>query len=152
MLELLALLVFLLASALAFAWIEINTEGKEGHGWAERLPTWRIDDRVVVAIWGGRPLTGYHLAIMTFMLIMVHFPFFAGLEWTPALECRVLGFYILFWVLEDFLWFVINPAYGLKRFKRENIWWHAPRWWKGMPLDYWIFTPIGALLLVSTYF
>ncbi|MEO0796372.1 MAG: hypothetical protein AAFX93_14475 [Verrucomicrobiota bacterium] len=149
MIDLLFLLAFLFVSALAFAWIEINTEGIEGAGWAEKLPTWKIDKPWVVTIWGGRPLTGYHLSILIFMLIMVHFPFFMGLPWSWDLERKALGFYILFWVLEDFLWFAINPAYGLKKFKRENIWWHAPRWWLGMPIDYWVFTPIGFLLLIS---
>jgi len=24
--------------------------------------------------------------------------------------------------VEDFLWFVLNPAYGMRRFRREHIW------------------------------
>jgi len=147
--DLVALILFLFVAALSFAWIELNTEGTKGAGWAEDLPTWRITDPWIVALWSGRPLTGYHLSILIFVFIMVHFPFVLGLDWSWALERRVLGFYILFWVLEDWLWFVINPAYGLKRFKKECIWWHAPRWWKGAPLDYWIFTPIGIILLIS---
>ncbi|WP_269537960.1 hypothetical protein [Cerasicoccus fimbriatus] len=152
MFEFIALIFFLFVVALAFAWIEINTEGTQGAGWAEDLPTWKIDHPLVVMLWSGRPLTGYHSSILIFMLIMVHFPFFVGLEWTAAAERKVIGFYMLFWVLEDFLWFVINPAYGVKRFRKELIWWHAPRWWKGAPLDYWVFTPLGIILLVSGYF
>jgi len=36
----------------------------------------------------------------------------------------------------DFLWFVINPHYGIKKFRPNCIAWHK-RWLLGVPLDYW---------------
>jgi hypothetical protein len=41
--------LFLLASATAFALLEIQIEGR--HGWAENLPTWRIDNRWTRRLW-----------------------------------------------------------------------------------------------------
>jgi len=61
-------------------------------------------------------------------------------------EARVISFIILFWVLEDFLWFAFNPRWGVGKFKKEHIWWHATHWWWIMPRDYWIFVPVGLLL------
>jgi hypothetical protein len=58
---------------------------------------------------------------------------------------------LLFWVLEDFLWFVLNPAFGLRRFRRDAIWWHAESWWGFMPRDYWIFTPIAVALFAASW-
>jgi hypothetical protein len=135
----------LLAIASLFALLEIQIEGP--HGWAATLPTWRIDNRWTRAFYSAKPLTGYHLYTLLFSLAVVHLPF--GLGLTPLTwhaEARVLAFFVFFWILEDFLWFVLNPAFGLKRFRPEHIWWHAPNWWWLMPRDYWIFTPVGVLL------
>ena len=60
-------------------------------------------------------------------------------------------FMILFWIVEDFLWFVFNPAYGIRRFRREDIWWHAQSWWWFMPRDYWLTLPMGVLLYVLSW-
>ncbi len=133
---------YLVATALAFAMVEINIEGPDG--WAASLPTWRIQNKWTRWFYGNRPLTGYHVWIQLFVLLMAHLPFaLLGLPWTGMLELRVMGFVILFYIVEDFLWFVLNPAYGLKRFRREHIWWHAPFWWWIMPRDYWVFIVLG---------
>jgi len=64
----------------------------------------------------------------------------------------LIGFLILFFLIEDFLWFVLNPSFGLKRFRAQHIWWHAPTWWWIMPRDYWVFGVIGiALYVVGAY-
>jgi hypothetical protein len=52
---------------------------------------------------------------------------------------------MLFWVIEDFLWFALNPHYGLRKFRREHIWWHK-RWLLGVPVDYWIMSASAVLL------
>ena len=69
--------------------------------------------------------------------------------WTWALELRVLAFLILFWILEDFLWFVFNPDWGIRRFRPEYVWWHAPNWWGPLPRDYWLFLPLAAGLYLA---
>ena len=134
--------LYVLATAYAFARLEIEIEGP--HGWAANLPTWRINNRWTRLFYGSRPLTGYHLWMQSFIFLIVHLPFAVHVwQWSWALELRVIGFLILFYIVEDFLWFVLNPAYGLKRFRREHIWWHAPTWWWVMPRDYWVFTIVG---------
>jgi hypothetical protein len=137
-------------AAVLFALLEIQIEGP--HGWAASLPTWRVDNRWTRLFYSSKPLTGYHLYTQLFALALVHLPFalrMAPLTW--RMEARVLSFFILFWVLEDFLWFLLNPAFGLKRFRPENIWWHAPKWWWIMPRDYWVFIPVGILLYRLSY-
>jgi hypothetical protein len=107
-------------AAVLFALLEIQIEGP--HGWAASLPTWRVDNRWTRLFYSSKPLTGYHLYTQLFALALVHLPFalrMAPLTW--RMEARVLSFFILFWVLEDFLWFLLNPAFGLKRFRPENI-------------------------------
>lgn len=136
---------FLLAAAAAFAALEVQIEGDAG--WARSLPTWRVDNAWSRWLLGGRTLTGYHLYCHAFVLIMVHVPVGLGFAtWSLRTEARLLAFLILFWILEDFLWFVINPQYGPRGFSRERAAWHAPAWWWIMPREYWIFTPVAAAL------
>ena len=122
--------------------IEIEIEGPDG--WAAKLPTWRISNKWTKIFYGDRPLTGYHLWLQVFVVMMAHLPFaLRAWQWTGAMELRVIGFVILFFIIEDFLWFVLNPAWGIRRFHPDHIWWHKPTWWWIMPRDYWVFTLIG---------
>lgn len=139
----------LLAVAGAFAQLEIEIEGQEG--WAAALPTWKIENRWTRLLLGARALTGYHLWAHVLVLLVLHLPYALSLvppSWVA--ELRIVAFLVLFWIMEDFLWFVLNPAYGLARFTREHVWWHARSWWGFMPREYWIFTPIGIALYVAS--
>lgn len=132
-------------AAFVFAKLEIHIEGPGG--WARDLPTWRIENEWTRRFFSGRPLTGYHLYVHLFVLLVVHLPYglgFAAPSWQA--EARIVAFLILFWVVEDFLWFVINPHFGLRRFRPEHVPWHAPTWWWIMPRDYWVFLPLGLAL------
>lgn len=140
-----AFILSLLACATLLALFEIQVEGAEG--WAAKLPTWRMDNAFTRILMSGKPLTGYHAYLFLLVLAMVHLPFGLGLSpWSLRGEARVVGFTLLLWAVEDFLWFVLNPAWGLGRFRRDQIWWHAPKWWWFMPRDYWIYSVVGAAL------
>ncbi|MBV9109137.1 MAG: hypothetical protein JO306_07010 [Gemmatimonadetes bacterium] len=133
------------AASAAFALLEVQIEGTAG--WAAALPTWRVENRFTRLVMGGRTLTGYHLWVHVVVLLLVHLGYAVGAaapSW--AVEARIVAFLIFFWVLEDFLWFVFNPAFGVRRFRREHVPWHALAWWWIMPRDYWIFTPLAVLL------
>lgn len=137
------------AAALAAALLEVQIEGPDG--WAAHLPTWRLETRWTRRLLGARAITGYHVYAHLLILILLHAPYMLGLV-TPSLgaELRILAFIVLFWVVEDFLWFVVNPGWGLRAFRRDRIPWHARSWWGFMPRDYWIFLPLGvALYLLS---
>ena len=134
--------LYLFAVSAAAALLEIQIEGKQG--WAAELPTWRIENALTRRLMGARGVTGYHVYAHLFVLLLTHAAFalrLAPFSWNA--ELRVLAFVVLFWVLEDFLWFVFNPAYGLSGFTKERIPWHAQTWWGFMPRDYWIFAPLG---------
>ncbi len=142
-LDYLALIVIL---SFWFAKVEIQIEGTEG--WAKNLPTWRIKKHWLLKLFfGGREMTGYHAWVLSFILIFFHIPFAFVSPWTWALEGQVLGGMLLFWIVEDFLWFVVNPGYGIKKFKKEFIPWH-PNWILIAPVEYWIFIPISGFLIL----
>lgn len=133
---------FLLAAAWLFALLEIHIEGEAG--WATSLPTWRWQNRLSRWLLGAREITGYHLYAHLFVALLSHLPYALGfVQPTLAAELRILAFLALFWILEDFLWFVINPGFGLSGFRRDRVPWHADTWWGIMPRDYWIFIPVG---------
>jgi hypothetical protein len=149
LLHLLGNVLFVVVLAYFFANAEIQIEG-EG-GWAVNLPTWRIEGHWLLDVfWGGRAMTGYHAWVFSFIAIFFHAPIFLLSQWSWNLEARIMASLMLFWIVEDFLWFVINPAFGLARFRRELVSWHK-HWACGAPVDYWIFSVISAALFWQAY-
>lgn len=149
MLQPLALLAWIAVLALLFAQAEIQIEG--ARGWAAGLPTWRIQESPVLrAFFGGREITGYHVFIFSFMAAVFHLPLFLNLRWSWRLEARVLGSLSIFWIAEDILWFVLNPAFGLARLTPVHVPWH-PHWCLGVPIDYLVAPLVGLVLLGWSY-
>ncbi len=128
--------------ALLSAALEVNIEGP--HGWAKSLPTVRRARergpmRVVqMLIMGGRPVTGYHLCMFALQFGAFHLCYVQGVPFTWSRECLSLEAFFLVCPTWDFLWFVLNPAYGLKKFTKHDIEWHSDRWWLfgKFPVDY----------------
>jgi len=138
-------LAWVVLMALFFAEVEIQIEGQAG--WAAQLPTWRIEEHWLLDIfWGGRPMTGYHAWVFSFMALAFFMPlaFLGRCQWREA--GLALAGLMLFWIIEDFLWFALNPAYGLARFVPAQVPWHK-HWWGVAPTDYWT-AVIAALLLL----
>ena len=82
--------IFLFAACWLLAKVEIHIEGD--HGWAERLPTWRFGPSWYLALTNGKPLTGYHLFLTSFLFLIFHLPLlFVPFSW--AVEGRVLSFF-----------------------------------------------------------
>jgi hypothetical protein len=117
-------LLFVPLVAYMWAKMEIEIEGRDG--WAAKLPTWKIEKHILLDIFmGGRPLTGYHAWAFTFVFTAFHLPFFWAGAWNWRGECHVEAATLVFWVIEDFLWFVLNPHYGWSRYHQKEIWWHT---------------------------
>jgi hypothetical protein len=150
MVQHLAFVGYLLAGAYAMAKLEVQIEGAQG--WARGLPTWRINNLFTRIFFGHRPLTGYHFFLHILIALLVHAPFGLGfLPFSLPAELRIISFIILFWLIEDWLWFVVNPAFGPAAFRAERISWHRRSWWWIMPREYWFAGPIGAGLYVASH-
>lgn len=131
--------VFMLALTLAY--LEVQIEGS--NGWASALPTWRTQDPRWTWLAGGRPITGYHVALNLLLLMFFHWPFVLK-RWTLRAEFIVLQAFVLLAVVWDYLWFVLNPAYGPARFFARDVWWYKS--WAGwVPVEYWLGLLIAAL-------
>ena len=119
---------FLIAFVLAH--LEIQIEGP--HGWAEKLPTWRWDGPGVRR-WFGKPVTGYHLCLVTLILLFLHVPQLHGGSWER--EADLLAMFFFLTVTWDFLWFACNRHFGVGRFRKGEVWWF-PAWSLGVPRPY----------------
>lgn len=123
--------------------LEIQIEGKDG--WAKNLPTWRKKNWITKILYSETPITGYHFWLLLMIFLFFHLPFFAGIPWSLKSELEVLASLIFFWIIEDFLWFVLNPHYGIKKFNPQNIPWHSS-WWGPLP-DHYIKGTISIIIL-----
>lgn len=147
--ELAFLLFWVILTALFFSQVEIQIEGPAG--WASSLPTWRVENnRLLDIFWGGRPMTGYHAWVFSFMFLVFHLGVFINFNWSLKIEARIIASLMLFWIIEDFLWFILNPAFGLANFLPDKIPWHK-QWFLNIPVDYWTFTIVAVVLLWLSY-
>jgi hypothetical protein len=144
------LLAFVWLVAYFFANVEIQIEG--ANGWAASLPvTFRVEKHWLLDLfWGGRPLTGYHAWVFSFMALMFHLPLVAFGRWSPRLQLRTLACISQFWIVEDALWFILNPAYGWTKLTPEHVPWHI-HWVLGVPTDYVSFGLIGFLVYAGSW-
>ncbi len=134
---------------LFFANAEIQIEG--GAGWAASLPTWRIEKHLLLDLfWGGRAMTGYHAWVFTFMILVFLMPLAFNGRWRGRDLLLALAGLLVFWIAEDFLWFVLNPAFGLARFDADSAFWHK-NWVWGAPVDYWVGGAVAALIVLQRH-
>jgi hypothetical protein len=133
--------LYFFAIAFALAHLEIQIEGQ--HGWAERLPTWRWQSEAVLR-WAGKPVTGYHVCLQLFLLLVIHLPLmYTG--FSLEREAELISLFFLLAVFWDFLWFVCNPHFGLSRFGEGQVWWFKS-WFMGLPTPY--YAGLGLSVLV----
>lgn len=142
--------IFIFITSILFALLEIQIEGE--YGWAKNLPTWKLRNpfRKIV---NWEYLTGYHFYLWGFLFFVFHLPFFVGLPLTLKNEFLVLEILFIILMLEDFMWFLLNPKWGLKRFFTEEIPWHSKKVFF-FPRNYWlaVFLVILMELIRLTYF
>lgn len=131
--------VYVFIMALVLAILEVQVEGP--YGWAKNIPTWRPNPKKWYAkfykkIMSGKELTGYHLSMFSFVFLIFHLPFFFGANWGLLAEIDILCIFLIFIVIWDYLWFIVNPNFTIKNFKGDHIFWHS-KWFFNMPRDYW---------------
>jgi len=131
---------------LALALLEIEIEG--GDGWAKNLPTKKIK------FWwtkkSGKEITGYHLILNIFLLLFMHLPLIFEKRFSLELEILIIAQYLFFIVYWDYLWFILNPKFRLKNFKKGGVPWHKS-WILGLPMEYWLALS-GAIFLPAIFF
>jgi hypothetical protein len=79
------------------------------------------------------------------MALCFHLPAVFFARWSWRIEARIVACIMAFWLIEDFLWFVLNPAYGLARFDPLHVPWHK-HWIAFAPTDYWTMSAAACVL------
>ena len=135
-------MAFTLAFATLWAWMEVEMEGK--HGWAINLPT-------SCAFYGW---TWYHVSMNLIVLLVMFYSLqYANFaRWYYKLSYYVL--YVTAWfVVEDIMWFVLNPHYGIRKYTPNDIFWHANKvWFLGTFLENWLVLGAwGAMIVWEMY-
>lgn len=102
---------------------ETQIEGK--NGWSRHLPTFRINI-FLTKLLIGKDISGYHIFMLIMWFVIFH-GIFLFQSWTLKTEYMIMGFFSCYWVIEDFLFFIVNPHYGIKSFRPNKIDWHR-RW------------------------
>jgi hypothetical protein len=145
---------YLFVFALTVAVLEIQIEGE--NGWAGKLPTWRPSTslwymKAYAKVFFGKKLTGYHIILFLIVLLLFHLPFALGIPFALDTELKALSWMCLFITTEDFLWFVLNPAFGVKRFFSNQVRWQETRLFY-LPPEYFISMGISLLLVLPLVF
>jgi len=138
--------IFLLVLAGCHALWEIEIEGSDG--WACKLPTWRRNPIWRVLL-GGKPLTGYHFWMFIMLGLGFHSPYFFTV-WSISSECLTFATLFTYLVVEDILWFILNPAYTLSKFISRDVSWHRD-WFGPFPTCYWFAFLLSSLCVYISF-
>lgn len=135
--------ILVVIAAILLAKTEIEIEGKDGY--SKNLPlSWRAKNRWLRLFIVG---SSYHLYMGLFLVTLVHLPF-AIYGWTLRGEFLALSFLGFVTVAEDFLWFVLNPHYGIKKYRRECIPWFKDFWLWICPAWYFWYIPVSIVFYI----
>jgi len=126
-----------------FAYSEAVLEGEEG--WAKDRKCWRFK------ISRHHDYTSYHIItyFVVFPLAIIILPqLLAGFSW--SLAWLLFGSYLIGTILEDFMWFVLNPARPFSKWNPIDVPWYP--WMKigkiSVPVAYVIKAAAGVAILI----
>lgn len=114
MILLVALFLWEMLAFVGLAFLEVTVEGDQGGG--EGTKGWR---RSI----GGYRLKEYHFWLWIVVVPLFVFSPLAVMGWNPAVFGTLAVAYLLGGILEDFVYFLANPAYGLKSWNSRGATW-----------------------------
>ncbi len=120
---------FLFALAVLLAIVEFEAEGR--FGWGQNFPTWyRVTTKP--AKWLAiiqKPLTGYHSPLTLFTFGIFVWPMIDTGHVTLIGVVQAFSFYLVWATVWDYSWFLLNPHYGPRNFRRNRVWWFSQEPW-----------------------
>ena len=139
---------FLFVFIVIYALIEIEIEGPDG--WAKNLPT---PKNFLFH------LSLYHVYMVTLaILIICAFVYYRDTKQCleddekstmykiRSVVSRILFMAVAFFLLQDFIWFVLNPSFTVSKYTSEHIQWHTS-WFMGIP----VFNYVGLAFIVLAF-
>lgn len=120
----------LLRTAYALLWSRLEIEVEGDAGWAANLPTSRV---------GVGIFTWYHAYMNTLVVGTLG----AYQNWDLVSTVHAAA---SFFLVEDTAWFLLNPYYGVQKYRRSQVWWHSGQpWVLGVPLHNFALAGVMAL-------
>ena len=111
-------LVLRTGHALLWSAMEVEIEGP--CGWASMLPTTTVL---------GTSFTWYHVYMNSIVCLT------AAAWWSDGSVVRAVHRASSWFLLQDTAWFLLNPHFGVARYTRRDVPWHAAQPWPlGVPL------------------
>ncbi|MEK6835617.1 MAG: hypothetical protein AABX55_01185 [Nanoarchaeota archaeon] len=138
----LLILGYILLIFVSIAFWEAYIEGK--NGWASKSVGWRMKKNLIFI----KGITAYH-----FWSWIIMIPMFLALPLIIyGFDLKIFGILATgyFWgaILQDFLWFVVNPVFPFKDFNSKKVKWH--RWFKigkfEIPQGYIVYFLLGLII------
>lgn len=126
-------LLLIIIFAFLIAKLEGNIEG--AYPWAKKLPTKRYKNWLTNYIFDDKEITGYHIWLFSTLFLLFHYHFLIETSWSIKDELVTLSAFMIFVILEDFLSIILNPYFGIRKFKHKYLTWH-PHWIGFIPLSY----------------
>ena len=132
---------FVLTFATLWSWMEVEIEGPTG--WAMNLPT-------SCAFFGW---TWYHMSMNCIILLVLHRSLWSLHYERGVLKLARFVIYTALWyVVEDFMWFALNPHFGLIKYNKTGIPWHTNKVWvMGTFIENWIVLTVWLVAVALEY-
>jgi hypothetical protein len=127
--ETIFIFIWVIAAFVSWSFWEAYIEGKSP--WAAKSCGWKLKIAKRVT------LTAYHFWLNIMFIFFLTLPFIVS-GWDKNLFGIILSAAAIGMLVEDFLWYVINPFFSLKKFNPKDAKWYP---WVG----------IGKLKLPATY-
>ncbi len=132
---------WVIAGFVGMAFWEAYIEGK--YPWAGAQVGWnvKLTDRVTV--------TAYHFWIYVMLAFFLSLPLVVN-GWSIELFGVILSAFAIGFIIEDFVWFLVNPFYSLRKFNEKDVYWYP---WIGfgkfkIPLFY----VVGVIVSISSWY
>ena len=111
----LLIFIWIIAAFICMAFWEAYVEGK--HPWAKKALGWRkrITKRYV--------LTAYHFWVNLMFAFLISLPLVVY-GWNSELAGVLISAGVIGLIVEDFLWFIVNPFWNLKKFNSKAVYWY----------------------------
>ncbi|MBU1446200.1 hypothetical protein KKD70_02980 [Patescibacteria group bacterium] len=120
---------------IAFALIVIENKLEVKYKFAKKIHNLRIKSRFTSFVFGGKEISGYFIFVMIGLFLFLHIPFLITASWSIGAESEIFAVLLLAGIFWDFLWVVLNPYYGVRKFNQKHLYWYEA-WVAGIPVEY----------------
>lgn len=137
----LLIFIWIWAAFVAMAFWEAYVEGKKP--WDKGKLGWKLKITKKYCF----PAYAFYVWLMWIFLLTLPFIIYG---WNLKLFGIILSAFVLGTIIEDFLWFAVNPTFKIKNWNSKNVTWY--RWIKLGKIEFPLMYLIGILISVASWY